>query len=64
MHPTDKTRLDLHIPHEQHFYLKAASPQERQQWLVGLGSAKACITSAVANPERGTSMLFEYEPCL
>lgn len=37
------TRLDLVIPGEQHIYLKAATPQERQQWLVALGSAKACV---------------------
>uniref|UniRef100_T1J5J3 Pleckstrin homology domain-containing family A member 8 n=1 Tax=Strigamia maritima TaxID=126957 RepID=T1J5J3_STRMM len=43
VHPTDNTRLDLIIPSEQHFYLKAPTPQERQQWLVALGSAKACL---------------------
>lgn len=39
------TRLDLDIPGEQHLYLKAATPQERQGWLVALGSAKACVSS-------------------
>lgn len=39
------TRLDLDIPGEQHLYLKAATPQERQGWLVALGSAKACVQS-------------------
>ena len=41
MHPTDNTRLDLIIPGEQHYYVKAAQPQERQSWLIALGSAKA-----------------------
>jgi len=39
----DSTRMDLVIPGEQHIYLKAANAQERQQWLVALGSAKACV---------------------
>ncbi|KAL8580110.1 hypothetical protein ACOMHN_061224 [Nucella lapillus] len=41
VHPTDNTRLDLIIPGEQHYYVKAAQPQERQSWLIALGSAKA-----------------------
>ncbi|XP_019878206.1 pleckstrin homology domain-containing family A member 3 isoform X2 [Aethina tumida] len=43
VHSIDTTRLDLVIPGEQHIYLKAATSQERQQWLVALGSAKACV---------------------
>lgn len=43
VNPLDTTRLDLVIPGEQHLYLRAATSQERQQWLVALGSAKACI---------------------
>lgn len=38
----DNTRMDLVIPGEQHMYLRAATSQERQQWLVALGTAKAC----------------------
>ncbi|CAG9096463.1 unnamed protein product [Plutella xylostella] len=41
----DSTRLDLVIPGQQHMYLKAPSPQDRQKWLVALGSAKACVAS-------------------
>lgn len=37
------TRMDLVIPGEQHMYLRAATSQERQLWLVALGSAKACV---------------------
>lgn len=37
--------MDLVIPGEQHMYLRAATSQERQQWLVALGSAKACEQS-------------------
>ncbi|XP_066154103.1 pleckstrin homology domain-containing family A member 3-like isoform X1 [Euwallacea fornicatus] len=43
--PIDHTRMDLVIPGEQHMYLKAATPQERQQWLVALGTAKACVSN-------------------
>lgn len=41
VHQTDPKRLDLVIQSEQHFYLRAATAQERQQWLVALGSSKA-----------------------
>lgn len=43
--PIDNTRMDLVIPGEQHMYLRAATSQERQLWLVALGSAKACVQS-------------------
>ncbi|XP_065051536.1 pleckstrin homology domain-containing family A member 8-like [Rhopilema esculentum] len=42
VHPTDPVRLDLKIPPENHMYLRAATSAERQQWLVALGTAKAC----------------------
>lgn len=41
--PLDNTRMDLVIPGEQHLYLRASTSQERQQWLVALGTAKACV---------------------
>ncbi|MXQ85238.1 hypothetical protein E5288_WYG014355 [Bos mutus] len=44
VHSVDNTRMDLIIPGEQYFYLKARSVAERQRWLVALGSAKACLT--------------------
>ncbi|XP_075220939.1 pleckstrin homology domain-containing family A member 3-like isoform X2 [Lycorma delicatula] len=44
----DNTRMDLVIPGEKHMYLRAATSQERQQWLVALGSSKACLTTATA----------------
>jgi pleckstrin family protein A (phosphoinositide binding specific) protein 8 len=37
--------MDLSIPGEKNMYLKAASSQERQLWLVALGSSKACFTN-------------------
>ncbi|KAK8785168.1 pleckstrin homology domain-containing family A member 8-like [Amblyomma americanum] len=46
VHPTDSRRLDLVIPSEQHFYLRAPTPSERQQWLVALGSSKAATAAA------------------
>lgn len=45
VNPVDTTRMDLVIPGEQHMYLKAATSQERQRWLVALGSAKACVNN-------------------
>ncbi|KAF6737387.1 Pleckstrin homology domain-containing family A member 3 [Oryzias melastigma] len=41
VHPTDSTRLELIIPGEQHFYVRAVNAAERQRWLVALGSSKA-----------------------
>nr|XP_061793845.1 pleckstrin homology domain-containing family A member 3-like [Nerophis lumbriciformis] len=40
VHPTDTTRLELIIPGEQHFYVRAVNAAERQRWLVALGSSK------------------------
>ena len=50
VHPTDNTRLDLIIPGEQHYYVKAAQPQERQSWLIALGSAKAKYSQTSQEP--------------
>lgn len=49
---TDMLRLDLNLPGELHYYLRASTSQERQQWLVALGSAKACegITKEASEP--------------
>ncbi|XP_043939861.1 pleckstrin homology domain-containing family A member 3-like isoform X2 [Protopterus annectens] len=44
VHSTDTTRIDLVIPGQQYFYLKAVNAAERQKWLVALGTAKACLT--------------------
>ncbi|XP_077430854.1 pleckstrin homology domain-containing family A member 8 [Vanacampus margaritifer] len=44
VHSSDSTRLDLTIPGEQYFYLRAINAAERQKWLVALGTAKACLT--------------------
>ncbi|CAH2282708.1 pleckstrin homology domain-containing family A member 8 isoform X1 [Pelobates cultripes] len=52
VHPSDNTRMDLAIPGEQYFYLKARTAAERQQWLVALGSAKACITDFRTKKEK------------
>ncbi|XP_056141748.1 pleckstrin homology domain-containing family A member 8 isoform X2 [Lampris incognitus] len=44
VHSSDFTRVDLIIPGEQYFYLRAINAAERQKWLVALGTAKACLT--------------------
>lgn len=44
VHSSDSTRVDLTIPGEQYFYLRAINAAERQKWLVALGTAKACLT--------------------
>ncbi|XP_063174191.1 pleckstrin homology domain-containing family A member 3 [Candoia aspera] len=52
VHPTDSTRMELIIPGEQHFYMKAVNAAERQRWLVALGSSKACLTDARTKKEK------------
>lgn len=49
--------MDLIIPGEQYFYLKARSVAERQRWLVALGSAKACLTDSRTQKEKGECWL-------
>ncbi|XP_078287400.1 pleckstrin homology domain-containing family A member 3-like isoform X2 [Rhinoraja longicauda] len=51
----DNTRMDLIIPGEQYFYLKAMNAAERQKWLVALGSAKACLANNKTKKEREIS---------
>ncbi|KAK1906017.1 Pleckstrin like domain containing family A member 3 [Dissostichus eleginoides] len=41
VHLSDATRLDLLVPGEQHFYVRAVNAAERQCWLLALGSSKA-----------------------
>ncbi|XP_066483446.1 pleckstrin homology domain-containing family A member 8 isoform X2 [Tiliqua scincoides] len=48
----DHTRLDLIIPGEQYFYLKARNAAERQKWVVALGTAKACLTDVRTQKEK------------
>uniref|UniRef100_A0A8C8RRJ7 Pleckstrin homology domain-containing family A member 8 n=1 Tax=Pelusios castaneus TaxID=367368 RepID=A0A8C8RRJ7_9SAUR len=48
----DNTRMDLIIPGEQCFYLKARNAAERQKWLVALGTAKACLTDSRTQMEK------------
>lgn len=55
VHPSDFTRLDLIIPGEQYFYLRALNAAERQKWLVALGTAKACLTDNRTKREKGES---------
>ncbi|GCB75954.1 pleckstrin homology domain-containing family A member 3-like isoform X1 [Scyliorhinus torazame] len=52
VHTADFTRMDLIIPGEQYFYLKAVNVAERQKWLVALGSAKACLADSRSKKER------------
>ncbi|XP_074766643.1 pleckstrin homology domain-containing family A member 3 [Athene noctua] len=52
VHATDNTRMELIIPGEQHFYMKAVNAAERQRWLVALGSAKACLADSRTKKEK------------
>lgn len=40
----DPLRINLKIPPDQYIYVKATTAAERQQWLVALGTSKACLT--------------------
>jgi pleckstrin homology domain containing family A member 8 len=50
----DCSRMDIAIPGEQHMYLKAPSPSDRQRWLVALGSCKASLNTAGPRRNSGT----------
>nr|XP_019594892.1 PREDICTED: pleckstrin homology domain-containing family A member 3 isoform X2 [Rhinolophus sinicus] len=52
VHSADNTRMELIIPGEQHFYMKAVNAAERQRWLVALGSSKACLTDTRTKKEK------------
>uniref|UniRef100_A0A8C5M6A2 PH domain-containing protein n=1 Tax=Leptobrachium leishanense TaxID=445787 RepID=A0A8C5M6A2_9ANUR len=54
VHGSDSCRMDLIIPREQCFYLRAESAAERQRWLVALGSAKACLGDSMSQKAKGT----------
>ncbi|KAM3933081.1 pleckstrin homology domain-containing family A member 3-like [Leptodactylus fuscus] len=51
VHQADSCRMDLYIPKEQCFYLRADNAADRQRWLVALGSAKACLGDATQKPK-------------
>ncbi|OCT63658.1 pleckstrin homology domain-containing family A member 3 isoform X2 [Xenopus laevis] len=55
VHSTDSTRMELIIPGEQHFYVKAVNAAERQRWLVALGSSKACLADNRTRKEKEVS---------
>lgn len=52
VHSTDNTRMELIIPGEQHFYVRAVNAAERQRWLVALGSSKACLSDNRTRKEK------------
>lgn len=52
--------MELIIPGEQHFYMKAVNAAERQRWLVALGSSKACLTDTRTKKEKGN---YKFFPC-
>ncbi|XP_030064771.1 pleckstrin homology domain-containing family A member 3 isoform X2 [Microcaecilia unicolor] len=55
VHLTDNTRMELIIPGEQHFYMRAVNAAERQRWLVALGSSKACLADTRTKKEKEIS---------
>lgn len=38
--PNDNLRLDIVLPGDRYIYIKAASREERQRWMVALGNAR------------------------
>ncbi|XP_059471186.1 RNA-binding protein 5-like [Neocloeon triangulifer] len=61
VHPVDCSRMDIVIPGEQHMYLKAPSPSDRQRWLVALGSCKACLNTAGPRRNSGSDIEKQLE---
>ncbi|KAI1892431.1 hypothetical protein AGOR_G00133280 [Albula goreensis] len=52
VHPSDSKRFDLKLPGEQVIYLKVQGSGGRQQWLVALGPAKACLTGIPSKKQK------------
>ena len=40
----DPLKIILKFPPDHYMYLKATTASERQQWVIALGSSKACLT--------------------
>ncbi|XP_075757740.1 pleckstrin homology domain-containing family A member 3-like isoform X2 [Pelodiscus sinensis] len=59
VHPSDPTRMELAIPGEQYFYLKAGGAAERQKWLVALGSSKACLGDSRSQKDKDMQLSSE-----
>ncbi|XP_074835746.1 pleckstrin homology domain-containing family A member 3-like isoform X4 [Carettochelys insculpta] len=59
VHPSDPTRMELVIPGEQYFYLKARGAAERQKWLVALGSSKACLGDSRSQKDKDVQLSSE-----
>ncbi|KAJ7317732.1 hypothetical protein JRQ81_003894 [Phrynocephalus forsythii] len=59
VHTTDPTRMELVIPGEQYFYLKARGAAERQKWLVALGTSKACLGDSRTQKEKDLDLSHE-----
>ena len=57
----DPLRINLKFPPDQYMYIKATTASERQQWLVALGSSKACLTQG-NTPETTTKGRHEAPP--
>ncbi|KRY33091.1 Pleckstrin homology domain-containing family A member 3 [Trichinella spiralis] len=53
-------RMEVWIPGEKHFYLQCSSAQERQRWLMALGSAKAKYNSTAAMNNTFNGILFIF----
>ncbi|KRZ93232.1 Pleckstrin homology domain-containing family A member 3 [Trichinella sp. T8] len=53
-------RMEVWIPGEKHFYLQCSSAQERQHWLMALGSAKAKYNSTAAMNSTFNGILFIF----
>lgn len=64
VHPTDNVRIDLKIPPDQYIYLRAATSSERQQWLVALGTSKACIAQLQTNKQETDTESSKYGSCI
>lgn len=62
-HKSDPCRLDVVVPGEQHFHLRACTPHERQSWLVALGSVKSAVNSEKALKVLGDTDKIRQKKC-
>lgn len=53
VYANENTRFDIILQHEQHWYLRASTPAERQKWLIAIGTIKAGSIESRTRKEKG-----------
>ena len=55
--PNDELRLDIVLPGDRYIYIRAASREERQRWLIALGNSRR------DNPQHTGTYRYKIQNC-